>query len=98
MVFRTDYVYCPNPKVGRRHSVVCHLRCKDAEWCKPLKEHDRLQFRLIDRVRQENVLPAYQRLLPGWVNQEWPELKVKEEKKKEENKTEERKEEDRDGE
>lgn len=79
MPFRTDYVHCP--KVGRKHFLVCYLRCKGAKTCRALKEHIGEQSRFIEQSKQDKVLPAYQRFLPGWIQQPWVEEEKKEEKK-----------------
>ena len=63
---RTDWVWCYKPKVGRRHSLACHLKCKESEKCSRLRDHEREQARLIEEIRESKVLPAFQHWLPKW--------------------------------
>lgn len=81
MTFKTDYVFCP--KFGRRNAFICLMKCEDSDVCRGLKEHFREQYRFIEETRQDSVLPAVQRFLPGWIRQPWPEPEKKEENKKE---------------
>lgn len=82
MMLKTNWVWCT--RWGRRHSMVCYLRCKGPKECNSLRDHEWEQSRFIERSRQDKVSPAEQRLLPGWVFQEWPEDKKQEKKEKEE--------------
>jgi hypothetical protein len=79
MPFRTDWVFCPS--FGRRHVLACHAFCgKARSGCKSLSCHEGEQARFIEIQKQRDILPAYQRYLPNWEGQEWPDEKKKEEK------------------
>ncbi len=77
--------FVPCSRGGRVHFLVCHLRCPHGNSCKDLKDYGFEQARFVEEARQDCVLPASQRFLPGWSRMAWP-VKEVEEKKKSKNK------------
>ena len=63
---------------------MCHTICPERGKCRALGDYEEAQTRLSFKTALEGIYPARQRLLPGWVWQEWltEEEKEEDEKKK----------------